>query len=191
LFVLALAAPTQTQAATFWNESIHGELSNNQAAPSAFTLASGVNSVIGSVNGVSDSQDWLALAVPEGFELSSVVPAAYASSDSVAFTGFQGGSVFLGSSSDPGAYLGYSHFGQGNVGSDLLPAMSAAAGAQGFTSPLDSGTYVFLVQQLGAPATYQFDYVVTPVPEPRAQAAVAFFCAAILLLRRAVRARRQ
>lgn len=54
------------------------------------------------------------------------------------------------------------------MGTDILPIMkdpSAAAGAQGFVS-LGNGSYAFLVQQLGAATSYQFDYNVTAVPEP-------------------------
>ena len=44
-----------------------------------------------------------------------------------------------------------------------------AVGATGFTPPLDSGTYTFLVQQTGSANTsYRFDYFVTAVPEPAA-----------------------
>ena len=57
---LALCGP-QSHGAVFWNESISGDLSNAQASPTPFTLSSGVNSVIGTVNGSTDVQDWLTL----------------------------------------------------------------------------------------------------------------------------------
>jgi hypothetical protein len=38
---------------------------------------------------------------------------------------------------------------------------SIAEGSQGFTPPLDSGAYTFLIQQFGAATTYQFDFVLT------------------------------
>jgi hypothetical protein len=41
-----------------------------------------------------------------------------------------------------------------------------AAGASGFSDPLQAGTYTFLIQQLGATTNYQFDFDVTSVPEP-------------------------
>ncbi|MCI0535330.1 MAG: hypothetical protein L0Z50_08880 [Verrucomicrobiales bacterium] len=165
LTAVALACATlitETKAATFWNESIDGDLSNDQSAPSPFTLASGVNSVIGTVGG-PDDRDWLTLTVPAGLQLSSVSPAAYSSTDDVAFTGVQSGTAFVGSPTDAESYLGYAHFGPDNVGVDILPNMGSAPGAQGFTPPLGSGSYVFLIQQLGAATSYQFDYNLTPV----------------------------
>jgi hypothetical protein len=150
-----------------WNETASGDLSNNKAAPNAFTLAAGTNSVIGSVTGATDLQDWIALTVPAGLQLSQVVLTSYQSADVTAFTGVQRGSSFVGNEmSDPAAFLGYAHFGPGNVGSNILPAIAAGPGAQGFTPPLGSDTYTFLIQQIGATTTYQFNYVVTPVPEP-------------------------
>jgi len=184
-----LIAPVK--AAIFWNEAINGDLSNNQSAPSTFTLASGVNSVMGTVGGGSDSRDWLTLTIPAGLQLNSLTPAAYASSDAVAFTGVQSGAAFVGSPLAAESYLGYTHFGAGNVGVNILSAMGSAAGAQGFTPPLGSGSYVFLIQQLGAAASYQFDYDVTPVPEPRAHLAIAIVCGVFLLTHRLAKTRQR
>jgi hypothetical protein len=41
-----------------------------------------------------------------------------------------------------------------------------APGASGFTPPLAAGTYTFLIQQLGASTTYEFDFNATATPEP-------------------------
>jgi hypothetical protein len=155
------------------------DLSNNQAAPTSFLLALGTNSVVGSVNGTSDSQDWVAVTVPAGLQLSSFVLASYVSSDGQGFTGFQAGSSFVGSAFSQSSYAGYAHFGTAAtngalpatnlVGQDLLPIManpSLAPGATGFALPLGAGTYTFLIQQLGGPTNYQFDFGVTQVPTP-------------------------
>ena len=168
---LPLAA---ARSATVWSESTNGDLSNNQSAPSAVTLASGVNSVIGT-NGGGDLQDWLRIAVPAGLQLSSMVLKTYQSSDVQAFTGVQAGTAFVGDpESQPSAYLGYAHYGTGAtngslpatnlVGTDLLPIMgntTIAFGSHGFTPPLSSGNYVFLFQQMGASTSYQFDFTLT------------------------------
>ena len=80
------------------------------------------------------------------------------------------------------SYLGYAHYGTGAtnpagapatnlVGDDLLALeanSTVAAGASGFSDPLQAGTYTFLIQQLGATTNYQFDFDVTSVPEPAA-----------------------
>src|SRR3989442_212186 len=176
------------QGQVLWNEASSGDLSNNQSAPSAFTLASGVNKVIGTVGG-ADSQDWITLTMPAGLQLSSVTLAAYASANVQGFTGVQSGTAFVGSPFTASSYLGYAHFGTAAdngpfppanlVGVDILPIMgntTAAPGSQGFTPPLGSGSYVFLIQQLDAATSYEFDYGVTAIPEPSSQAIAAILC---------------
>ena len=181
--VAAIAASAAVSHATvLWNESINGDLSNNQAAPNAFTLSLGTNSVIGSV-GTPDNQDWIALTVPAGDVLSSLILKSYTSTDAQGFTGMQSGPSFVGSIFTQANYLGYAHFGTGAtngslpatnlVNADLLPIMAdnsptgTSPGAQGFTPPLPAGTYTFLIQQTGSANTaYQFDYNVSVAPEP-------------------------
>src|ERR1051325_1043453 len=79
---LVLYGP-QDYGAVFWNESIGGDLSNAQASPTPFTLSSGVNSVVGTVNGSTDVQDWLTLTVPSGFRLSGVTLSSFNSTDDI------------------------------------------------------------------------------------------------------------
>jgi hypothetical protein len=174
-------------AGTLWDESISGDLSGDQSAPNPFTLSAGTNAVIGSLrtSASTDNQDWIALTVQSGMQLSAVVLKTYVSTDQQGFTGVQAGTNFVGSTVDPASYLGYSHFGTGpgNIGQDILPTMSTAAGASGFTIPLNSGSYVFLIQQTGSAATsYEFDYIV--IPEPATVTLVAFGCGVIFLRRR-------
>jgi hypothetical protein len=175
---LACCIAMPVGAAILYNEAISGDLSNNQAAPNAFGLLAGTNSIVGTVSNL-DTQDWVALTVPAGNQLISLVLQSYSSSDAQGFTGVQAGSSFVGSTGSAASYLGYAHFGTGAtngnlpptnlVGADLLPLMgntSIAFGAIGFTPPLSAGTYTFLIQQLGSATTYQFDYNVAPLPEP-------------------------
>jgi uncharacterized repeat protein (TIGR01451 family) len=162
-----------------YNESISGDLSNNQATPTALTLAAGTNSVIGTVNGSTDLQDWVTVHVPTGLQLSSLVLASYVSTDQQGFTGVQQGTSFVGSPFTASSYLGYAHFGTGAtngslpatnlVGTDLLPLMgnnTIESGSTGFTPPLPSGDYTFLIQQLGASTAYQFDFNTTSTAPP-------------------------
>jgi hypothetical protein len=179
---LLAAAPAK---ATMYNEAASGDLSNNQAAPTALTLTPGSNSVIGTVNGFppggSDPQDWVSFTIPTGFVMTSYVNSKYVSTDDQGFTGFQFGSSFSGDVFTAGSYAGYAHFGTGatnpdgsppssTVGVDLLPLMalpSFAPGAAGFTPPLAAGTYTFLIQQGNPVSTsYEFDMTVRSVPEP-------------------------
>jgi hypothetical protein len=160
---------TKIRAGVLYDESVSGDLSNDQNAPTPLTLVNGTNSVLGTV-GDNDSQDWLALTVPAGFQLTSIVDSVYNSLDDTAFTGITAGSSFPGSVFNPASYLGYTHFGPSmvNVGVNLLPAMgdnvNNAPGSAGFTPPLPAGTYTILIQQLGSSTQYQMDYTIAPVP---------------------------
>jgi hypothetical protein len=152
--------------------------------------SSGVNSVIGNVHGSTDPRDFLALTIPDGFQLSGLTLASYTSLDSIGFIGVQAGGTFNSDLNDPAHYLGYTHIGPGagNVGADILSDMgdnqNVSFGSQGFTTPLLAGTYSFVIQQANANATaYQFDFQVAPIPEPRAQAAVAALCVISFLAR--------
>jgi hypothetical protein len=178
LFLCMATLASSSQAVTLWNESVSGDLSDLQTAPNPFMLSVGTNSVIGTVGG-TNTKDFIALTVPAGDKLSSIVLAAYSSTDAQGFTGLQAGATFVGNPETASPYLGYVHFGTGAtngalpptnlIGTDLLPLMgntALAVGSQGFTPPLAAGTYTFLIQQLGANTSYQFDYNVTAVPEP-------------------------
>ncbi len=178
MLALLVVAASSARATVIWDESASGDLSNAQAAPTAFNLSLGTNSIVGTV-GTGDTQDFVALTVPAGDQLSSLVLAAYQSTDVQGFTGVQAGASFVGSPFSASSYLGYVHYGTAAtngalpatnlVGSDLLPLMgdnTIATGSTGFMPPLASGTYTFLIQQLGATTSYQFDYAVTAVPEP-------------------------
>ncbi len=195
------ACASSSPAAIVWNESISGDLSNNQALPSTVTLGLGVNSVLGTVGG-GNSQDWITLNIPAGLQLTSIKNTVYTSSDAQGFTGFQAGTAFVGNPlTQPGAYLGYIHYGTGAKNGSLPVAnlvnvelmtlladnVKAAPGAKGFTPPLGAGSYTFLIQQQGALTTYQFDYTtVAVIPEPSSLCLLGVLCAAGVV-RRATR----
>lgn len=188
---------SHAHASIFWTEGTDGDLSNDRTAPNTFTLSSGANSLIGNVGG-SESQDFLTLTINSGFNLSSIVLSSYSSTDGQGFLGVQPTSIFDANLFDTSKYLGYTHFGTSAqngslppadlVGQNLLPLMgdnvNISQGAQGFTPPLGPGTYAFVVQQLGASTAYQFDFGVTPVPEPSSQVVVGLLCGALFFWRR-------
>lgn len=182
LALMVLASPCF--GTVIYNET-SGDISDNQAAPNAFVLALGTNSIVGNlhITAPGDTRDFVALTIPAGLQLSKYSHSAYISTDAQGFTGFQAGSSFVGSLVAPGSYAGYAHFGTGatngslpatnTLNVDLLPIMAdntpggTSAGATGFTPPLQAGTYTFLIQQTGTTQTsYQFDWEITAVPEP-------------------------
>ena len=174
LAILALvSSPIPSAAATIWDEGLNGDLSNLQGTPTALALTQGNHSIIGTVNGATDTRDFVALTVPVGQTLNSIMLSSYVSTDGVAFTGVQAGASFIGSPFTAASYAGYAHFGTGAtngavVGADLLPIMAnplLAVGATGLTVPLGAGTYTFVIQQLGAATSYRFDYEVAPEPD--------------------------
>ena len=184
--VAALALVGLTIPATFasadvvWNEGVSGDLSSVPGAPTPLVLALGSNSVVGTA-GTGDTQDWVTVTVPQGFQITSLVHAAYVSADPQGFMGVQAGASFVGNPFAAGSYMGFAHFGfaavngafpaTNTVGSDMLALMAnpaVAPGSTGFTTPLGPGTYTFLFQQLSGTTQYQFDFVVTPAPSAAA-----------------------
>lgn len=172
--VALVAGISPVAAATLWDESLSGDLSDTKTTPTALVLAQGTQSIVGTLDGSGDSQDWISLVVPAGQALSSIKLISYVSTDGQGFTGVQAGSSFVGSEFSASSYAGYALFGTaatngGVVGADLLAIMAnpaLATGATGLAVPIGAGTWTFLIQQLGAATAYQFDYEVVPIPEP-------------------------
>src|SRR5689334_3667287 len=142
LLSMALPFVPTGAAAIIWDESINGDLSNNQSAPTSFTLSSGVSSVVGSAGSLTaDNQDWLHFTIPAGLQLTGMTPMAFVSSDANAFTGVQTGTAFVGSPSFAASFLGYTHINTSVLGVNLLPDMGTALGATGFNTSLPAGDY--------------------------------------------------
>jgi hypothetical protein len=157
-----------------WNESIDGDLSNDGLVPSAVTLQVGVSTVIGAtgraVTGGPIDRDYFSIVVPAGHVLESMILLQGAS--------VVGGGSFLGLMAGPlftvppttgtaDGLLGWTVYSEGNVGTDLLAAMSIPAlGSSGFDIPLPAGAYSFWVQETGVGvAAYGFAFNISAVPE--------------------------
>jgi len=172
--------PATGWSAIIWDEATQGDLSGNRAAPTALTLTLGSNNLLATTQG--GDLEYVTINVPGGHSLSSLFLQSYVGNDATAFIGMQTGTTFTESPSNPNVanLLGWTHFGPGpgNVGDDLLPQIGSGLGAQGFTPPLGANSYTLWLQQLGQPVTYQLDFEVTAVPEPRS----APICAACLLV---------
>jgi hypothetical protein len=67
--------------------------------------------------------------------------------------------------------LGWVHYSENDVGTDILGLMGVGPGAIGFAGALPAGTYSFWIQDTGTGvAEYRLALAVSAVPEPRAWA---------------------
>lgn len=162
----ALVFAATANADVVWDEAIDGSLSTDRFNTTDFgTLAVGSNNAIGST--VSGISKFFTFTISEGTEFSALVVDGWESLDDLGFLGIVEGDFF---DVDPAApdvtqLLGYYHYGLEDIGLDILPAMGAAPGAQGFDAPLGPGTYSFWVRQGGPDiADWNLNFVVTPTP---------------------------
>src|SRR5687767_14991633 len=144
--VLSLTLAGPAAAVPVYEEATNGDFSNNRAAPTLVNFTLGQNDVFGqtgSVSGVTD-RDYFTFIVPAGSTLSSLtVLNSSLTAGGAAFFGLQAGAVVT---VDPAAasaapLLGYELVSPADIGVDILPVMSTAAGAGGFTPPLGEGQY--------------------------------------------------
>lgn len=175
----AIVAPISATLAdvVIWNEAVNGDISGDRLNPSVAGLSLGVNTLIAS--SLTGDREYIRLTIPAGLNLASIINVTWESEDPIAFIGVQQGPTFTEppTGTNVANLLGWTHFGSGpgTVGQNILPAMSASAGAIGFTPPLAANTYTFWIQQTGPLlATYRLDFVVAPAPGTAAFSAIAF-----------------
>jgi hypothetical protein len=171
--LVALTAASPALAAG-WNEAVDGDLSNDGLAPSAVSLSVGSTTVIGAtgraVTGGPVDRDYFTFVVPAGHVLESMILLKGVTVvGGGSFLGLMAGPLFTVSptSGTADGLLGWTIYSEGNVGTDLLPAMSIPAlGSSGFDIPLPAGAYSFWVQETGVGvAAYAFEFNVSAVPE--------------------------
>lgn len=172
-----LAAPAQ--AAVIWDESEYGDLSSAAGAPTRLAFRAGSNIVAGSVQLLTDTQDFLQFTILPGLQLTALRllsyddPATPAREDgNRGYHALLAGTLGLTPTpANRSAFLGGDHLDPLAPGADLLPLLGGAArlAGVGFSGPLGAGDYVYLVQQTGPElSAYRLDFVLTPVPLPAA-----------------------
>lgn len=170
--LLTMLAPG-ARAATVWDESLNGDLSSSESAPTPISLGIGLHSITGSVSaGAGDTRDFLSFAIAEGQSLAGLLLQTWEDGTvgGPANRGFHamnfGATSFVPSATTIGSFLGSAHLDFVPAGTDLLPTLAlAATGGTGFSTPLGPGTYSYLVQQTGPQINrYAIDFVVTPEP---------------------------
>jgi hypothetical protein len=185
-FTALLFSPTGANGASY-NESVNGDLSNAGATPTNIALSAGSNTLVASIAAGGDL-DYFHISLPAGGQLTKLNVINYNSSSFQSFLGMQAGSTFTAppSTGDPSTQLGYIHINDFHEGTDILPAMGTAFGAQGFVPPLTGSDYTFWAQEAGGVAAdYSLEFVVA-VPEPGTVALLALGGLGLLSRRRKV-----
>jgi hypothetical protein len=173
LYALLLGAVTAAPAATVWDEAVSGDLANSGLAPTAVTLGLGSNVVTGTTGrtgGVVD-RDYLTVTLADGWQLESITVrpgTTFLGASGLGFMAVQAGPQVTVSPTGGSAagLLGWVHYSENDIDSDILGLMGIGPGATGFAGALPAGTYSFWVQDTGTgTAGYVFELAVAAVPE--------------------------
>lgn len=176
--------------ATDYNESIHGDLSNDWLNPGLLLLSYGqignngmagnniLTGTTGRVNGVID-RDYLKVVVPTGYVWSEMLLGSQSSMGaSASFVGLASGSVMINPNTANSAIglLGYHLYGAQDLTHDILDNMAVSSnGASGFIAPLPAGDYTLWIQELVAGNfNYRFNLILIPVPVPEPETNAMF-----------------
>ena len=185
VWLVATAFAHSAAAVTIWDESVNGDLSGDQAAPTALPIGLGTNSIAGTADA---DQDFFTITVPDGANFTQLLLTSFESTDDLAFLAIQSGPMITDLTT-PDNLLGWLHTSAAFVGTDILDdlALSDSAGAIGFTVPLGPGTYTLVMQQTNPGlVAYGFDLIIEPVamPEPPMAALFALGLCVLAVARR-------
>ncbi|MBS0444318.1 MAG: PEP-CTERM sorting domain-containing protein [Proteobacteria bacterium] len=160
-------------AVTVYDESVSGDLSNSGLTPTVVAIGAGSNQFFGTTGktGTTIDRDYFTITLAPGMSLTAITLLPGSSvSGTFSFIGVQSGTQVTVSptGSTAAGLLGWYHYGENDIGENILPDMGVAAnGSTGFTPPLPSGSYAFWVQDTGTgPVPYGFDFAIAAVPEP-------------------------
>jgi hypothetical protein len=162
---------------TGWNEGTAGDFSNDGLAPTAVPMVAGSNVISGttgrSTGGVID-RDYFSITLPAGFQLDAIVMlqgTTFLGASGLGFIAVQAGPQMTVSPTSGSAtgLLGWWHYNENDMGTDILPVIGLGAGATGFFGSLPAGSYTFWIQEISTGSVnYNFDFQVSAVPEPAA-----------------------
>ena len=140
------------------------DYSNDPSKPTPVWFApsaSGTTLVLSNtLQGGSDTADYLSFSVPASQKLNRIVMEDYESSDGVAFIALERGTQITASETNPKPLIGYTHFGTRvpglGRGSDLLSKLGG---------PLAGGDYSVWVQQAGPLTEYRLRLFTEPAAQ--------------------------
>lgn len=197
-----LLAPTQSSAAFVYIETVNGDLSGNNLAPTPLGIATaGSNTVTATVGGAD--ADIFSFVIDTGFRLDTIVITSYSTSPPSRnmFMSIDNGPTYdysFEEINDPATFqlplaLGSSLVGTDTVnnaavGDDILDNLgrSAFITSQGFAPPLPAGTYSVYIQETGNFSNYGLSFNVSVVPEPGCITLLGMLPLGVILRRRRV-----
>ena len=146
-------------------QSVSGDLSNSGLAPTAVSVGSGSNWIIGSTGRpptAGPDRDYFTIDVPPGFVLSDIVEVAgTVAGGNFSFFGMETGNQLTVASNavDATGLLGWTHYVSAAADVDIFPALGTPSmGSTGFSGPLPAGSYSFWIQDFNVGAVpYTFD----------------------------------
>jgi hypothetical protein len=156
-----------------WDESVSGDLSNLGSSPTVVSLLPGSNlirGVTGRSGGVVD-RDYFSFTLPTGWQLDTltVLPGTtFVNPSDAAFIAVQAGPQVTvdPTGGSPQGLLGWVHYSENDLQTDILGLMGIGFGATGFASPLPAGVYSFWIQNTATGSSaYNLDFAVSLVPE--------------------------
>ncbi|MCH2133201.1 MAG: hypothetical protein MK116_05565 [Phycisphaerales bacterium] len=169
-----VATASVASADLMWDEAIDGDLSGDYLNPTQMFTKGVNNHVI--FDSVSADREYWTFTIEEGYQLSAIIVDDWVSEDDLAFIAVASGSVFPTPPDAPDVttLLGYAHFGELDLGNDILQNIGGGLGSIGFSGALGAGTYTWWAQETG-PFNDHIDlnFVVTAVPGPSALALLA------------------
>jgi len=186
VFTCALAL-VSSAALAGWTEAVNGDLSNENESPTPVSLALGNNLITGRMGvdplaGVLDA-DIFTFTVPADATLTAIDLTVYVPSlvlGNGAFLAISSGTTI--DSGEPNAHL--SNLLVDAVG-PLLPLLATPTfGGTGIPGPLGPGTYTLWFQETITTVDYQFNLVLTPIPEPATAIPAAVALTALAARRR-------
>ena len=160
--LIALLGPILATQAANWTESIDGDLSGNEAAPTALSFDFGVNLISGTMGRDQPSdpldRDIFTFTLAPGQFLTSINFLTFSPAGASFYAIAPGTSISL---TDPAGHLSNVLISSTGEYLDDLD-LGAYSGGTGLTAPLAPGTYTIWFQELASVVTYSTAYTVVP-----------------------------